>query len=149
MFLRALQIGLFALTATALFSCSKAEVVVNRGPATPLAQRTDARAFDAIPDRTGIAAHEFGACESDADCAPRGCEGSVCSPEEHPAVCNVSQLAMCLATLSPRECGCHEGFCRWARTPPVMQCAVIAQDQAGNRAYIGSDYGPYPQRPQY
>ncbi len=146
---RAAQFGLLAIALATVFSCSKSEVVVNRGPATPLAQRGGASAFDGIPDRTGIAAHEFGACETDADCAPRGCEGSVCSPEEHPAVCNVSQLAMCLSTISPRECGCNEGFCRWARTPPVMQCAIIAQDQAGNRAYVGSEPGRYPQRPQH
>ncbi len=86
-----------------------------------------------------IPAFEFGTCSSDAECAPTGCEGSMCSPNDEPAVCVTGVLAMCFAQLPASECGCVEGYCRWARTGPVNQCAVLGADSPTNRPVRGTD----------
>ncbi len=124
-----------------------AEAVISAGSSTPLAVRTAPGPFDGLRDRTAIPAFEYGACDSDFDCAPRGCEGAVCATIDDPAVCSVDPVSTCLARVGAQHCGCVEGVCRWARSAPVLQCARLGADPAGNRGFRGVEPDePYPIR---
>ena len=94
--------------------------------------------FARLEDRTVVPAYEFGLCQRDDDCAPRGCGAAVCSPSEEPAVCIDGAVAECFSALPPHHCGCNEGVCRWERVGPVMQCALLAAQRPTNRAIEGA-----------
>jgi eight-cysteine-cluster-containing protein len=120
------------------FGCARSAPVISAGAATPLSERSD-DPYARLEDRTVVPAYEFGACERDIDCAPRGCGGAVCSPEDVPAVCMTGPVAECFSEVQPSACGCVDGACRWARTAPVMQCAVVGGDRPTNRPFRGVD----------
>lgn len=147
-------IGSTAIVATLLAAgCAhdpSAQTVVNAGDSTPLNEREDAMPWDALPDRTHIVAYEFGRCESDADCAPRGCEGSVCSPDGFEGTCVVNEVGTCLAALDANNCACtEEGVCRWARSPEVLACHWEIVEVPESRSYEGAQGYEYPWRPSW
>lgn len=86
-----------------------------------------------------VPAYEFGLCETSRDCRPRGCGGAVCSTNEEPAVCSADPVAECFAAIPSAYCGCFDGACRWERTAPVMQCAIVGADRPSNRPVPGND----------
>ena len=112
--------------------------VISAGAATPAAERAD-DPFARLEDRTAVPAFEFGLCQTDNDCAPVGCDGSICSPNDDPSICMTGPLAQCFAAIPAEHCGCNEGACRWDRTAPVLQCALFAGDPPMNRPRTGTD----------
>lgn len=112
--------------------------VVSAGIATPAEERAD-DPFARLEDRTAVPAFEFGVCTTDSDCAPTGCDGSICSPNDEPSICMTGPLAECFAAIPAEHCGCNEGVCRWDRTAPVLQCAVFGEDPPTNRPRTGTD----------
>ncbi len=121
--------------------------VVNAGDSTPAAERP-ADPFARVDDRTDVVAYEFGRCEFDTDCVLDACEGSMCAPRGEDAICLVTPVSDCLATVDASMCGCNEGFCRWARTAPVLICAQLGSERAGTRPFRGTDPDAwYPTRP--
>lgn len=140
------------LTATAIFPIVLAGCglfgpppVISSGVATPAAERAD-DPFARLEDRTAVPAFEFGICNSNADCAPAGCEGSICSPNDEPSICMTGPLAQCFASIPADHCGCNEGVCRWERSAPVLRCANLAGDIPSNRPRTGNDGEMYPLR---
>lgn len=109
--------------------------LVTAGAPTPLSERDGSDPFAWIEERTPIVAYEFGQCEQDADCAPRGCGGAMCSTDDEPAVCLHSPVSECLARVPASSCGCVEGVCRWARDANVLLCSIQDDPPAGNRGF--------------
>ena len=138
-------------TLFAVAGCMTAEreVVVNAGDSTPLRLRDNARPYDAMPDHSPIVAYEVGRCESDADCAPRGCSDAVCSPEGGPSLCVTDPVGQCLAQVPRSSCMCNEGVCRWRRDAAVLQCSTEAIQQIQTRPLPGTPNEPYPVPPHY
>lgn len=118
-------------------------IVVNGGPSDP-AHHEDALSM--VRERTSIIGYEFGTCESDFDCEPRGCNGAMCSPDIRAAVCIDDAVAACLRQVGPSACGCVDGVCRWSRTPPVLACSMITLPENQNRPFEGGEDGMYPRR---
>jgi len=116
---------------SALVATCGPQAVVSSGSASPPADDP----FGRMEQRIAAVAYEFGLCEHDADCAPRGCGGAVCSTNDEPAVCNAGDVAACFATVPSQHCGCVDGACRWDRTAPVMQCSQLASERASNRPF--------------
>lgn len=140
-------LALLVATTAGCFFNKPPRSVVNAGASTPLEQRESSNAWDGLNERSAVVAYEFGACESDADCAPRGCDGAVCSPDGFEGTCMTDPVASCLADLRGDGCGCVEGFCRWARSPQVMACSTIIAPRAGSRPYYGGEGEAYPYAP--
>ncbi|MCB9521501.1 MAG: hypothetical protein H6700_12905 [Myxococcales bacterium] len=111
--------------------------VVSSGSSTP--PDGPMAPFQRMNHDLAAVAFEFGLCEADADCAPRGCGGSICSPDDVPAVCEVNDVSECFARVPSAECGCVDGACRWARTAPVMQCSQLIADRPSNRPFRSTD----------
>lgn len=144
--------ALFVLTAsTGCVFAKESPYPVNAGDSTPVAEREDGDNYARIIDRTPIVAFEYGRCETDDDCAPRGCDNAVCSPDGYAATCISDQVSHCLAEVPRTSCGCtDEGVCRWARDMPVLQCArIYSVDGGETRSYPGSEGEAYPWRPYY
>lgn len=133
------QIGLAVLVGV-LGGCSffGPPPVISSGSSTPAAERPG-DPFARLEDRTVIPAYEFGLCDRDRDCHPTGCGGSVCSPNEEPATCSTDPVSQCFAAVPSTYCRCNEGACRWERTAPVMQCALLGADRPSNRPIRGND----------
>ena len=125
------------------------DTVVNSGVSTPIDERSGAEPWDGLPERTAVVAYEFGTCESDSDCQLRACNEAVCSPAEEPAICEVTPVGECLATLNEDFCGCNDGVCRWDRRPEVFQCAAAGRVDPQTRGYEGAADDWYPVYPQY
>lgn len=149
--LRSVLSGLILLiAASGCIFTKESRYPVNAGDSTPISEREDDDAYARIIDRTPIVAFEYGRCESDADCMPRGCDNAVCSPEGFASTCVTDEISACLATVPSTQCGCtDEGVCRWTRNTQVMQCARKANDVSETRAYTGAEGESYPWRPFY
>lgn len=123
---------------------------VNAGDSTPVSEREVQDAYARITDRTAIVAFEYGRCETDADCLPRGCDNAVCAPEGIMNTCVTDTVSACLANVPTESCGCtDEGVCRWTRNNLVLQCARIATEDNDTRPYGGGEGEAYPWRPYY
>lgn len=123
---------------------------VNAGDSTPVSERGDDDAYARIIDRTPIVAFEYGRCEADSDCLPRGCDNAVCSPDGFASTCVTDEVSACLAKVPTSQCGCtDEGVCRWTRNMQVMQCARIVIEGSESRPYDGGEGEAYPWRPYY
>jgi len=129
---------LVAVTAALLgVACGHPAPVVSAGDSTPAELRPD-DPFARLDDRTPVAAYEFGSCTTDAQCATSLCGGATCAPVwESGGVCQTSRVQECLASVDDGQCGCVEGYCRWARSAPVMQCAQ-GDERAGTRSFRGA-----------
>lgn len=137
------KIAAFAFLSALFAGCATGPApVVNAGSSDP---GRSAPPVALLPDRTHIPAWEFGLCETDADCVPGGCTGGLCAPAETAAVCSVTEVGMCLATVPSGQCGCVEGSCRWTRSIEVMQCAGLAAPRPQTQPFLGFDRrSPYP-----
>lgn len=117
--------------------CGHPPPVVSAGDSTPASLRPE-DPFARLDDRTPVAAYEFGSCTTDAQCAASSCGGAMCAPVwESGGVCQTSRVQACLAQVDNGQCGCVEGYCRWARSAPVMQCAQ-GDERAGTRSFRGA-----------
>lgn len=60
-------------------------------------------------------------CQSDADCAPTGCSGQICSSEPRITTCEWRDEYACYQAPTT-SCGCNAGSCGWAETAELAQC---------------------------
>lgn len=127
----------------ALLSSCGPSIVINSGPSDPDRHHDS---LSMVRERTSIIGYEFGLCDSDDDCAPRACGGSVCSPNQAPAVCVNDEVAACLSRVPEGACGCNDGVCRWARSPQVMACSTLTLPENIHRPLEGGQDGAYPRR---
>lgn len=127
-------LGAFASTV----ACSGRDVLVTAGSPLP-AQERPGDPFATLSDRTGVGGYEFGRCSDERDCEPRECGGGVCAPiAESDGVCRSNDVTACLGSIDRSLCGCVDGYCRWARTAPVLHCASLAGDPAGTLPFAGA-----------
>lgn len=147
--IRIICVYVFALTLSGCIFAKESRYPVNSHDSTPVDEREDGNEYVRIKDRTPIVAFEYGRCESDSDCAPRGCDSAVCAPKGLENACISDSVSACLASLPSELCGCtDEGVCRWTRNTQVMECANIELEKAQPRAYDGADENStYPWRP--
>lgn len=109
--------------------------LVTAGSSEPLSERASVDPFAHLEEQTPVGAYEYGRCSTNADCAPRGCGGAMCSTDEEPAVCLHSAVSECLAQVPSTDCGCVEGVCRWARSANVLLCSIQDDAPAGTRGF--------------
>jgi hypothetical protein len=109
------------------------QVVVNAGPSVP--SMIPMEAGPHLTEHSAVVAYEYGLCEDDADCTPVGCGGAVCASDSDPAVCLISDVSACMARVTPTDCGCVFGACRWARSAEVLQCSGLAEPITGDRGF--------------
>lgn len=129
--------SILCLTATGCGAFST-EPVVNAGSSVPVLERAEPDPFLVLRDESPVAAYEYGACSSDADCVTDACNGATCAPaRETMGVCLTSRVSACLATLEDSSCGCVEGYCRWARNAATLTCANRDDFRPSTRQYVG------------
>lgn len=141
----------FALAFQGCIFAKESRYPVNSHDSTPIDAREDGNEYARIKDRTAIVAFEYGRCETNADCAPRGCDSAVCAPAGLDATCISDQVSECLSELPSELCGCtDEGVCRWTRNNLVMECANLPLEHSQTRPYDGTPpNATYPWRPYY
>jgi len=139
----------FALAFQGCIFAKESRYPVNSHDSTPVSQREDGNEYARIKDRTAIVAFEYGRCETNADCAPRGCDHAVCAPAGLEATCISDEVSLCLGDLPTSLCGCtDEGVCRWTRNNLVMECANLQVEKTQTRPYDGApEQVTYPWRP--
>ncbi len=141
--------GVVALTSGCFFA-KESKYPVNTHDSTPVSQRADQNEYARIKDRTPLVAFEYGRCETNDDCAPRGCERSVCAPKGLASTCITDAVGECLSTVPSELCGCtDEGVCRWTRNHSTMTCAGIGAEPASSLPFAGGEHKSYPWRPDY
>jgi eight-cysteine-cluster-containing protein len=80
-------------------------------PPTPVATQTPQQLYDECSSRVEQPQND-GECKTDADCAPTGCGGEVCTTAAEKAnVVTTCEDRLCFKVLD--TCGCHEGHCSW------------------------------------